>query len=410
LSTAVPVLDWLPILALALAVVLVAGRLGGALAQRLGQPRVVGEIVAGVLLGPSGLGWFAPSYLELLFTADVRAGLDLLGRLGLVLFMFLVGLEVEPRRVGGRGAMVAGIAAASIVLPAAIGVLLALGPLAALIPTDVPRGVAAAFVGVALAITAFPVLARILAERAVLGSPLGTLALACAALNDLAAWGLLTAVLGAAQVGHAVAPGRAALALLAYALALCAVRPLWRLIARLATPAVRLSLPVLAALAALLAASAIGAEVVGVHLVFGAFALGALAPRDGLREALVQRLPSIAAAALPIYFAGAGLRVVVGTLDSAWAWGLAALVLAGALIGKLLGVAVAARVAGFAWREAWALGVLMNARGLMEVVVLQIGLDLGLISAPLYTILMIMTLTTTVMTGPALSSLHPRLT
>jgi Kef-type K+ transport system membrane component KefB len=405
-----PGFDWLPLLALTLVVVLIAGRVGGALAQRLGQPRVIGEIVAGVLLGPSGLGWLTPSVSALLFNPEVRGGLEWLGRLGLVLFMFLVGLEVEPQQVGGRGRLVVGIAAASIALPAAIGTMLALGPLAGLIPADAPAGVAAAFVGVSLAITAFPVLARILAERAVLGTPLGTLALACAALNDLAAWGLLTAVLSAAQLGHAVAPGRAALALAAYALALCAVRPLWHQIARLATSDARLSPPVLTALAVLLAASAIGAEAVGVHLVFGAFALGALAPRDALHARLVERLPSIAAAALPIYFAGAGLRVVVGALDDAALWGLAALVLIGAVAGKLLGVALASRLAGFAWREAWALGVLMNARGLMEVVVLQIGLDLGLISAPLYTILMLMTLTTTAMTGPALSAIHPRLT
>ena len=392
-------------LLLALAAVLAVSRLAGAAAVRLRQPRVVGEIAAGLLLGPSAFGWLAPAAFAALFTAEVRAVLAGLGTLGLALFMLLIGLELDPVHVSARRRAVIGIAVGSIGLPFAVGLLLGLVALSPLAPPGLDRRLFAAFIGVALAITAFPVLARILAERGLLRSEVGGLALACAALNDLSAWGLLTVILGVARVGRAAAPGRAVAALLAFGLALATVRPAWGWLTARHRRAGRLSPSILAGVALLLGLSAAAAEAAGIHLAFGAFALGALAPRGALSEALTARLTPLVNVVLPIYFAAAGLRASIGLLDSAAAWGLFVAVLVGAIGAKLVGSAVAARLAGLGWRDALALGALMNARGLMELVVLQIGLDAGLLTPTLFTMLVLMALLTTVMTTPALLAL-----
>jgi Kef-type K+ transport system membrane component KefB len=401
---------------LAVVVILATAQLLGAAAERIGQPRVMGDILGGILLGPSVLGALAPWATAELFQPGVRTQLDLLADLGLVLFMFLVGLEIDLRLIRQRLALASRISLVGVLLPLVLGVGLAVmlerwQPL--LIPGDhTPQG--ALFLGVAMAITAFPVLARILTERQLLAQPLGTVAISAASIDDVVGWSLL-AVVAAYSRGGSLEGGLPVLlhtALYAAAL-LLATAPLRRWLAgRLGEGQPPQELPqTLLLLGAPL--SGLVTEWIGVHLIFGAFLWGLAMPRDpAMRQWLEVRLETVVLRLLlPLFFAISGLNTEIGSLRTPGLWLATALVVATAVAGKFLGVWAVARASGLPGREAEALGWLMNTRGLTELVVLNVGLSLGVLSEALFTMGVLMALLTTAMAGPMLNRLgyarHP---
>jgi Kef-type K+ transport system membrane component KefB len=390
--------------------VVALSRLLGLGARRLGQPMVVAEMVAGILLGPSFLGWLWPEVGGELFSSESLHVMGTVSLVGLVLFMFLIGLELDLGLLGGRGRASVAISYASIAGPFALGAALALYLYDRFADPSVSRATFALFMGAFMSVTAFPVLARILTERRLLRSRVGAVTVACAAAADVTAWCILAFVVAAARAsGHAGALVTTGLAILYVAAMLLLVRPLLvRLAARVAS-ADEMSQNVAAVVLVLVLVSAWLTELMGIHAVFGAFLFGAILPRQGgLARALVEKLEDLIIIALvPLFFAYSGVRTQIGLLDSGYDWAVCGLILVVATLGKAGGGALAARLSGLSWREAGALGVLMNTRGLMGIIVLNIGLDLGVISTALFSMLIIMALVTTVVATPLLEWIYP---
>ena len=409
------------LLLLQLVVVLATARLAGRAAAFLGQPRVIGEMVAGLALGPSLFGWLRPDWMHALFPADRMGSLSTLSNLGVILFMFVVGLHLDGALLGQRAKAAVAVSWASIVVPFALGAALApwlhpgfAGTGVALLPFTL-------FLGAAMSVTAFPVLARILNERRLMNTPAGSIAIAAAAVDDVSAWCLLAVVVAVAR--GAAAGGRFLLLFLgsaAYVLfMLFVVRPAlrrWqarRVRARAAVSAAGVSAAqeeraaagaeAIGAAVLLALGSALVTEWLGVHALFGAFLAGAIVPREGgLARDLAGRLEGmVTTVLLPLFFAFTGLKTEIGLVNGAL-WGVAAVILLAAMAGKLGGAAGAARLAGMTWRDALAVGVLMNTRGLMELVILTIGLEIGVLSPTLFAMMVFMALVTTVMTAPLL--------
>lgn len=334
-------------LALALAVVVIAGRLLGRAAAAIGQPPVIGEVVSGILLGPSLLGLVAPGAQAYLFPDEVRPALEVIAHLGVLLYMFLVGLEFDTGLLKRRAASLVVTSQASIVVPFVLGCALATLLYEGFAPEGVSLTVFALFMGVAMSITAFPVLARILSDRGLTRSELGVASLACAAVNDVMAWCLLALVVGAARAMPAGGlPGELVIA----------------------------------------------------------FALGVVIPHGSpfARSAVTWLHGIVTILLLPAFFALTGLRTQIGLVSTPYEWAVCGLIILVATVGKFGGAALAGRWMGMSWRFAGRLGALMNTRGLMELVVLTIGLDAGLIGPTLFTMMVIMALVTTAMTTPLL--------
>ncbi len=383
----------LPLLPLQILAIAAAARRCAAAARRLGQPAVIGEIAAGILLGPSLFGWLHPAAWARLFPPDSLGILNGLSQLGLFFFMFTVGMEInqEALRRQARAALV--ISLASVAVPFLLGLGLAPFLYTRHASSQIPFPPFALFLGTALSVTALPVLARILRDLDLQNTRAGLTAVACAAFGDAAAWCALAAVVGIVQEAS---PARAALSLLlgaAHAAFMLGVLRPW--LKRRAAPG-----PAGALLLA--GASALATEMIGIHALFGAFLAGLTMPEDeSLRKSLAGRLGTISTLVLlPIFFALTGLRTKFGLLQSFEHWAVAAAIVSVGVAGKLGGGAVAARLTGLPWRDALAVGALMNARGLVELVVLTIGHDLGILSPELFTMLVFMALTTTLMTGP----------
>jgi Kef-type K+ transport system membrane component KefB len=395
-----PHADPLPQVLLALAAVLLTGQVLGRLVRYLGQPPVIGEVIAGVLLGPSLLG---ARLSGLLLPASVAPFLGVVAQLGILLYMFTVGLELSGGELRERRTTLLATALSSLLTPFALGVGLAY----VLYPTLAERGVGflpfCLFLGVSLCVTAFPVLARILADRKMLHTPLGTLALGSAALGDVLAWCLLALVVGVATAR----PGAGvlvALYTLGYLLVMIfLVRHLLRRwIARWEDQPLSPERGALIFVALLL--SALATERIGVHAIFGAFFLGALIPRGSVvaRALAPQLQPVVTTLLLPAFFALTGMRTRIDLLVGAGPWLVCLAIILVATLGKLAGTFLAARLSGLGRRESAVLGVLMNTRGLMELIVLNIGLELKIISPTLFAMLVVMALATTMMTAPAL--------
>ena len=378
----------------------------GLVFRRLGQTAVIGEMFAGILLGPSLLGQLFPAIESRLFPQASLPPLYLISQLGVVLFMFVVGMDVDVVRLRRRAKATVFISNAGIVVPFALGVGLAFYLHDQYAPAGVAYLTFALFIGIAMSITAFPVLARILSERGLEKTELGNTAIGCAAIDDVTAWCLLAVALAIGQ-GHGFAQPLVAVILTAVVglIALVVVRP--------RAPALfgdvdRGSAGRGTLLRALLFLfiTAWSTEAIGVHALFGAFIAGvAVAGAESLRRPLRDAIePLTSTLLLPLFFAYAGLRTEVGSL-SGDAWLACVLVLLAAVAGKFGAISLAARLQRFSWRDAVALGALMNTRGLMELVVLNIGYDLGILSAPMYTMMVIMALATTCMAGPVLAIL-----
>jgi len=403
-------------LLLDLAVIVVVARLLGVLARLLGQPAVIGEILGGILLGPTLLGG---AITTALFPAAVRPSLQALASVGVCVFMFLVGLELDRNLLRGQSRIATSVSVSAIVLPFTLGALLAL-----YLAGNHPTGHRLAFVlflGTAMSITAFPVLARILADKGLIRTPIGGLALACAAVDDVLAWSLLAVV--AALAGGGAHPWRALLAVPFAAVMLYVVRPLLaRLAARRADgraagradgrrlTGLLAGAGVLVAVSAGLLLSAEATGWMGLHAIFGAFLFGVVMPREGAAALRERALPLIERVCwillLPVFFMVAGLKVDLSAVD-ATALGELGLILLVAIGGKFAGAFLGARVNGVRTRHSAVLAILINTRGLTELIVLTVGLQLGVLDPALYSLMVVMALVTTAMTGVLLRLVYP---
>ena len=397
----------------AVALIVLVAQLLGALLERWGQPRVIGEILGGIALGPSLLGALAPGLEQALFGPAVRPQLNLLGQLGLALFMFLIGLELNPALLQGRLPLASRITVVGIALPLALGVGLA-ELLERWLPELLPGEhslAGALFMGTAMAITAFPVLARILQERDLIRQPLGTLAISVAAIDDLVSWVLLAAVVAFARSGSAWGALTPLLLTAGWAaLLLVGLQPLRRQLERHLTRRQELGPLLQVGLMAGALLSGAVTEAIGVHLIFGAFLWGLAMPRQAaLQQLLELRLHAVVLQMmLPLFFAVSGLNTQLRVLTSPDLLLATLLVLLVAVAGKFLGAWATARLSGVPPREAQALGWLVNTRGLTELVILNVGLSLGVISTELFSIGVVMAIVTTLMTGPLLERLGYR--
>ncbi len=389
---------------LALAVIVVCARGLGAFFERvLKQPPVMGEIVAGLLLGPSALGAISPEAAAFLLPTEVAPYLGIVAKIGVVLFMFLVGLELDARLLRGSSHATMAISHASIVAPFFFGTVLALALYPRYSNDAVSFTTFSLFVGVSMSVTAFPVLARILSDRRIQHTPLGVTAIACAAVDDVTAWCLLALVSGVASAqldGTLFTLG----AVVVYVLAMLLIaRPL---LAKLAAHEEKksgpVSLDVLAIVFASLLLSAVATEAIGIHALFGAFLVGALLPHEGRLAAEVRhRLEDVVVVLLlPVFFAFTGMRTQIGLVSGGEDWLMVGAIVAVATLGKFGGTLAAARFSGLGWRESSGLGILMNTRGLMELIVLNVGLDMHVLSPTLFAMMVLMALATTFATSP----------
>lgn len=389
---------------LALLVIVLVSRGMGVLFRRIGQPPVVGEVIAGIALGPSLLGAVAPSVSQYILPPPIAPHLGVLAQLGVVLFMFLVGLELNTGLLRDKPHAAIAISHASIVAPFLLGALLSLWLYPLLSNSSVPFTVFSMFMGVALSITAFPVLARILIDRGLDKTRLGVIAISCAAVDDVTAWCLLAIVASMAAgqgQGGLLTVGLTALYIVAmWMLARPLIERYVRHVETQAAPGRAVSVVVIAALLV----SALITEAIGIHAIFGAFFLGALIPHQSkLAETLKAKLEDLVVVLLlPAFFAFTGMRTQIGLVSSLDHVLICGLIIVAATVGKLGGSYVAARAAGLGNRDAASLGALMNTRGLVELVVLNLGLDLGVISPLLFAMMVLMAIVTTFATSPLL--------
>ena len=392
-------------------VILVVARLVGWLFQKIHQPQVMGEMVAGILLGPSLLGWLFPGVSTALFPPASLGFLNSLSQVGLLFFMFLVGLELNPENLHGRRHAAVLTSHVSIILPFLLGTLTALYLYPRLSDDRVKFVNFALFLGTAMSVTAFPVLARILTERKLLRTQIGAVAIACAAVDDITAWCLLAGVVLLVRASANITPlwitlfGSAAYIL---AMLLIVRRVLSKLESAYQNRG-RITKNLMALILVLIFVSAWVTEHLGIHALFGTFLMGVIMPKhkDFVR-ALSDKLEDITVVLLlPLFFAFTGLRTSIGLLTGIEMWFYCALIIAVAIAGKFGGATISARLAGMSWREAGAIGVLMNTRGLMELVILNIGLEIGVISPAVFAMMVLMALITTFMTTPLLELIYP---
>ncbi|HLP91228.1 MAG TPA: cation:proton antiporter [Nostocaceae cyanobacterium] len=393
-------------------IVIGLSRLVGLGFKSIKQPLVIGEIVAGIMLGPSFLGLLAPDLALTLFPSETVPFLNVLSQIGLIFFMFLIGLELNPKYLSSQLEIAILTSHVSILAPFSLGTILALLLYPLVSNSSVSFTAFALFLGAAMSITAFPVLARIITENNLQRTRLGTLALTCAAVDDVTAWCVLAIALAVAR--HGSIDQQAVLTIVESLVYIAFMFTVGRwFLKRLAAHyhrTGRLNQFLLAVIYMGVVASALVTEFIGIHLIFGAFLLGAAMPKHAelVRELAEKTEDFVLIFLLPIFFAYSGLRTQIGLLNRPELWLLCALVLGVAIVGKFLGTYVAARVSGINRREASALGWLMNTRGLTELIVLNIGLELGVISPLLFTMLVIMALVTTFMTSPLLEWTYPK--
>lgn len=392
---------------LALVVVLITARVLGAAFRRIGQPPVIGEVIAGIVLGPSLLGWLFPSAYEFLLPGSIAPYLGVLAQIGVILFMFLVGLDLDTGALRNGTHSTIAISHASIVVPFLLGSGFSLWLYPRYSTSDVPFLVFALFLGVSLSVTAFPVLARILTDQNLHRTPLGTLALTCAAVDDVTAWCLLAFVVSVAKAQLGTAAVTVLLTLVFIVAVVFFVRPLLlRLVDRVARQGRLTPASTTLFLIALLL-SALATESIGIHALFGAFLLGAVIPHDSrAAKELAHRLEDLVIIfLLPAFFAFTGMRTQIGLVQGWKEWGVCLAIVVLATLGKFGGSYVAARLTHIPRRESAALGILMNTRGLMQLIVLNIGLDLKVLSPQLFAMFVLMAVITTLMTAPILDRL-----
>jgi Kef-type K+ transport system membrane component KefB/nucleotide-binding universal stress UspA family protein len=395
---------------LAVAVVILLARLFGMIAMRIGQPRVMGEVVAGIVLGPSVLGAISRQFQAQLFPSDIVPAFAIAANLGLIFYMFLVGLEINPRDLRGRLGHAVAISNTSIALPMLLGVGVAI-PLYRLLAPPTKFAAFALFLGVAMSTTAFPVLARILVERRMIKRPIGALALTCGAVDDAAGWFLIALAATIAAAGSVGAVARTVAETVAFCLLMAfLIRPLLRRVSDAFDQSGRVPPGWVALIFAGILVSAYTTELIGIAAIVGGFLMGLVMPRSAeLTEDITRRVEDFTVTLLlPLFFAYTGLQMNVGLLDRPELWLITVALVGVAIVGKLVGAAVAARAGGLDWRSSALIGTLMNARGLTELIVLGVALQQRVISSVLFTMMALVSLITTFMAGPLVRVLDPR--
>jgi Kef-type K+ transport system membrane component KefB len=400
------------ILVLQITVVLAVCRVVGNLFRKIGQPKVVGEMFAGIMLGPSFLGWIAPHVSAYLFPSSSLGFLNALSQIGVIVFMFLVGLGINPKELKKEGHAAVLASHVSITAPFVLAAILALYLYPRLSDDSVSFASFALFMGAAMSITAFPVLARILAERDMLNSRLGTVAIACAAVDDVTGWCILAYIVVLIRSAHSATSiwltfgGVAAFG----AVMVYGVRRLLRGFERIYRKTGEISENMMALMLLLVLVASLCTERLGIHLLFGAFMMGAIMPKEPkFVRYVLDRFETITVTLLlPLFFAFTGLRTNIGLVKGPEMWMYCGLIILVATAGKLGGSTIASWLSGMPPREAAGLGTLMNARGLMELVILDVGLDIGVISPALFSMMIVMALVTTFMTTPVLNVLCPK--
>lgn len=398
----------LGILLLQLIVIILAARGMGKLFRKIGQPSVIGEVVAGIFLGPSLLGWLNPDAKAFLFPASSMGSLQLLSQIGVILFMFTVGVELDLGHLKRRADAAVVVSHFSIILPFFLGTAAALYIFPGLAPAGISFTAFALFMGVAMSITAFPVLARIVTERGLAKTPIGSTAIACAAVDDVTAWCLLAVVVALINAtGLTGTVFTILLTLLFIAVMLLFVRrQTERLFA--GPPGDNRRVGRVSGILAFVFASALFTETIGIHPLFGAFLAGVVMPSTaGVKQFVKSRLETVTSVILlPIFFAFTGLRTQIGLLNDWQSLLLCAGIIGVAIVGKFGGSTVAARWTGMSWHDSLSIGALMNTRGLVELIALNIGYDLGILSPRIFTMMVLMALVTTFMAGPVLALLQ----
>lgn len=396
----------LPLLLIQFIVIMIVTRLFGYLVSFVAQPTVVGEIIAGIILGPSLMGALFPDMFITLFPKESLGNLHLISQLGLIFFMFVVGMELDFDKIKKQSSASVFISHVSIIFPFFLGVALAYW----LYPIFAPKNITfipfALFIGIAMSITAFPVLARIIKEKNLTDTRYGSMAITCAAADDITAWYILALIIAFSISGSLSSSFILLLFIALYVVIMFyAVRPLLAKIGQAQSE--RLSMNGMSFIIVLLLLSSLATEAIGVHALFGAFMAGAMMPSSAvsrLKELIAPRLEYVSLLVLlPLFFALTGLRSEIGLLNSVDAWLICGGIIVIAVFGKLFGSALASKYMGFSWRDSFALGILMNTRGLMELVVLNIGYEMGILSTELFTMFVVMALATTIMTGPFLN-------
>jgi len=396
------------ILLLQVTIIILFARLFGWLFKKIGQPSVIGEILAGIVLGPSLLGLYMPEISHFIFPAASLTNLQVLSQIGLILFMFVVGMELNLNVLKNKAHEAVVISHASIIIPFALGVGLAYFIYTSYAPEGIEFSSFGLFLGISMSITAFPVLARIIQERGMQKSRLGAIAITCAAADDITAWCLLAVVIAIVKAGSILSSVYTIILAIVYVLfMLKVVRPLLKRTAARYNPEKGISKSFLAVILLVLLVSSFITETIGIHALFGAFMAGTIMPENKLRLVLKEKIEDLALVLLlPLFFVVTGLKTQIGLLNSPELWGVTALITLVAIVGKFGGSTIAAKFVGQSWKDSMIIGSLMNTRGLMELVVLNIGYDLGVLNAEVFAMMIIMALVTTFMTGPMLNTIQ----
>ncbi|WP_396168000.1 cation:proton antiporter [Flavobacterium sp.] len=389
--------------------IIIVARFCGWIFRKIGQPSVIGEIIAGIVLGPSLLGYYFPEYSIVLFPVESLGNLQFLSQIGLILFMFVIGMELDLKVLRNRAKEAVVISHASIVIPFALGIGLAYFVYLKFAPADIAFLPFALFMGIAMSITAFPVLARIVQERGIHKTKLGAIVITCAAADDITAWCILAAVIAIVKAGTVVSSLYVIGLAIIYVLAMIfVVKPFLKKIGELYGTKDALNKPIVAIFFLTLIISAYTTEIIGIHALFGAFMTGVIMPDiTKFRNLFIEKVEDVSVILLlPLFFVYTGLRTEIGLINDPFLWRVTGWIILVAVIGKFLGSALAAKFVGQNWRDSLTIGALMNTRGLMELVVLNIGLDLKVLSPEVFTMMVIMALFTTSMTGPALNFIN----
>lgn len=389
-------------------IVLVA-RIFGWIFRKIGQPSVIGEIIAGIALGPSLFGLYFPEMKEALFPLESLGNLQMLSQVGLILFMFVIGMELDLKVLKNKANDAVVISHASIVIPFALGIGLSYFIYHQFAPAGVEFLAFSLFMGIAMSITAFPVLARIVQERGIHKTRLGTIVITCAAADDITAWCILAVVIAIVKAGSFVSSLYVIGLAIVYVLGmLFVVKPFLKRVGDLYAKKDNIKKSVVAIFLLTLIVSSYVTEVIGIHALFGAFMMGAIMPDiSKFRNIFIEKVEDLAVILLlPLFFVFTGLRTEIGLINEPYLWKVTGCIIAVAVVGKFFGSALAARFVGQSWRDSLTIGALMNTRGLMELVVLNIGYELGVLSPKIFTMMVIMALVTTFMTGPALDIIN----
>jgi len=399
----------LAILLAQIVTIIFVARLFGWVCKKIGQPTVIGEIAAGIILGPSLIGMYFPDFYAALFPPQSFGNLQFLSQIGLILFMFVVGMELDLNVLKNKAHEAVVISHASIILPFTLGIGLAYFTYKSFAPEGISFLSFGLFLGIAMSITAFPVLARIVQERGIHKTRIGTMVITCAAADDITAWCMLAAVIAIVKAGsfesslYIIALSAVYVLVMIYI-----VKPFLKRIGDLHTSREKISKPIVAIFFITLILSAYLTEVIGIHALFGAFMAGAIMP-DNLkfRSIFIEKVEDVSLVLLlPLFFVFTGLRTQIGLLNDVYLWQVTGFIILVAVVGKFVGSALASRIVGQNWKDSLTIGALMNTRGLMELVVLNIGYDLGVLTPEIFAMMVIMALVTTFMTGPALDLIN----